>query len=96
MHVRDPKDILLRDPKHINDKEARERVNQYNLKHKDDKRTEVSENRLDKPPQSPIIPKTDHLHATIGGDGNSDYEEYQDDKEYNYEEDEIEDGAYDT
>ena len=38
-------------------------MNQYNLKHKEDKRVEVSDDRLDKPPQGPTLPKINHLKS---------------------------------
>ena len=67
LHTGDPNTCLLRGPKYIKDKEARERVKQFNLKHKKDKRVEVSDNRLDIPPQIPILPKANHLNSRIDG-----------------------------
>ena len=94
MHTGDPKNCLLRGPKYINDKETRERVNQYNLKHKDDKRVEVSEERLYKPPQRPTFPKTNHLNGIMKEDADYDEEEYVEEDYYSEVEDEIENDIY--
>ena len=94
MHTGDPKNCLLRGPKYINDKETRERVNQYNLKHKDDKRVEISEERLDKPPQRPTLPKTNHLNGIMKEDADYDEEEYVEEDYYSEVEDEIENDIY--
>ena len=96
MHTGDPKNCLLRGPKYINDKETRERVNQYNLKHKDDKRVEVSEERLDRPPQHPTLPKTNHLNGIMKEDIDYDEEAYVEEEYYSEVEDEIENDIYNT
>ena len=72
LHTGDPKTCSLRGPKNIRDKEVRERVNQYNLKHKEDKRAEVSDNRLNKPPQGPTLPKANHLNSKFDETSESD------------------------
>ena len=46
LHTGNPKECPLRGPKFNNDKQTRERLNQYNLKNKGDKRVEVSGEQL--------------------------------------------------
>ena len=65
LHTGNPKECPLRGPKFNNDKQTRERINQYNIKNKGDKRVEVSEERLSTPPQGPTIPKTNHVNVTF-------------------------------
>ena len=86
LHTGDPKQCLLRGPKYLNCKESRERLNQYNLKHKDDKRLEVSETRLEKAPQRPIFPKTNHVNADLIEGDESDKDEESQNEEYDHEE----------
>ena len=76
----------MRGPKYIRDKELRERVNQYNLKHKEDKRAEVSDDKLDKPPQGPTFPKANHLKSNFDETSESDVEYEQEEDEELYEE----------
>lgn len=52
----DPKKHFLRGPNFLIDKKIRVRINQYYLKNKD-KKIKVSEDRLDRPPQRPTIPR---------------------------------------
>ena len=67
-------------------------MNQYNLKHKEDKRAEVSDDRMDKPPQGPTLPKVNHLNSKLDETLESDFECEQEEDEESYEEyDEIED-----
>ena len=57
-------------------------MNQYNLKHKEDKRAEVSDDRLDTPPQGPTLPKANHLNSKFDETSESDVEyEQEEDKE---------------
>ena len=85
----------MRGPKYIRDEEVRERENQYNLQHKEDKRAEVSDDRLDKPTQGPTLPKGNHLNSKLDETLESDFEYEQEDDEESYEEyDEIEDDDY--
>ena len=103
LHTGNPKECPLRGPKFNNDKQTRERINQYNLKNKGDKRVEVSEERLSTPPQRPTIPKTNHLNVNFAdgyelekgtaNDENSLGDE-EDVKEYEYD-DAIEREEYD-
>ena len=82
-------------PKYIRDKEAQERVNQYNLKHREDKIVEVSDDKLDKPPQRPSLPRANHLNSRFDEMSESDVEYEQKYNEESYEEyDESEDGEY--
>ena len=71
LHTGNPKECPLRGPKFNNDKQTRERLNQYNLKNKGDKRVEVSEERLTTPPQGPTIPKTNYAKVTFDDDYDS-------------------------
>ena len=71
----------MRGPKYIRDKEVRKRVKQYNLKHKEDKTAEVSDDRLDKPTQGPTLPKANNLNSKFD-------ETLELDVEYEQEEDE--------
>ena len=100
MHTGDPQEYLLQDPKYMNNKESHDRLNQYNLKHKDDKRLDVSEIRLDKPPQSPMIPRTNHANVNLDEEGeyNEEEESKNDDYEdYDYEmDDNIEEEIYEN
>ena len=52
----------LQGTKYINDKEIQERVNQYNLKNRNDKRVDIAEGRLDKSPQGSVIPKVNNVN----------------------------------
>ena len=80
MHTGDPKNCLLRGHVYINEKETWERFDQYNLKHKDGKRVEMFEERIDKPRQYPTIPKTNHLNINMKEEMNYNEEEYADRK----------------
>ena len=82
-------------PKYIRHKEVRERVNQYNLKHKENKRADVSEDRLDKPSQGSTLPQANHLNSNFDEISESDIEYEQEKDEESYKEyDEIEDDEY--
>ena len=70
LHTGNPKECPLRGPKFNKDKQTRERLNQYNLKNKDDKKVDVSEERLYTPPQRPTIPKTNHVNVVQNLDDN--------------------------
>ena len=92
LHSGDPKTCMLRGSKFIRDKEARERVNQYILIHKEDKWVEVLDDRLDKLPQRPTLPKVNHLNSRFDEKAESDVEYEQEEDEEVYEEyNEIED-----
>ena len=95
LHTGDSKPFLLRAPKYIKDKEAQERIHQYNLKYKEDKIVEVSDDRLDKPPQRPTLPKVNHLNSRINEklESNVEYEQEEDEESYD-EYDEMEDVDY--
>ena len=83
---------MLRGSKFIRDKEARERVNQYILIHKEDKWVEVLDDRLDKLPQRPTLPIVNHLNSRFDEKAESDVEYEQEEDEEVYEEyNEIED-----
>ena len=86
----------MRGPKYIRDKEVRKRVKQYNnLKHKEDKTAEVSDDKLDKPPQGPTLPKANNLNSKFDETLESDVEYEQEEDEGSYEEyDKIEDDEY--
>ena len=99
MHTGNPKECPFRGPKHNNDKQTRERLNQYNLKNKNDKRVDVSEERLNTPPQRPTILKTNHVNTDLNEDEESNQEEESQDDGYNTDvyadyEDDIENGIY--
>ena len=83
LHTGNPKECPLRGPKFNKDKQTRERLNQYNLKNKDDKRVDVSEERLHTPPQRPTIPKTNHVNVVQNLDDNHDHEMDIKDEDYN-------------
>ena len=85
----------MRALKYIKDKEARERVNQDNLKRKEDKRVEVWDDRLYTSPQRPTLPKAKYLNSIIDEKSESDVEYEQEEDEESYEEyDEIEYDGY--
>ena len=84
MHTGDPKNYLLQRSKHINDKEAWGRVNQYTVKHKDNKRVEISEESLDTPPQRPTFLKTNHINVNINENEEPDDEEETQVGNYDY------------
>ena len=69
LHNGDPKQCPFRGPAYNNDKDLRERINQYNLKNKSDKVT-PNKDRLEIPPQQPSIPKINHVNNNVDGDEN--------------------------
>ena len=54
--------------------QTREGLNQYNLKNENDKRVDVSEERMSTPPQRPIVPKSNHANVTPKLDNKYDHE----------------------
>ena len=77
LHTCNANEYIFRGPIFLYDKEMRERVYQYNLKHKDNEKVDVPDDRLYKPPQRLTIPKVNKMSADVKGKEYSEEDEYK-------------------